>query len=173
MYACARGESLGVGGRFVVTTTTILCTDGSDLSLRAVAAGRSTLLPSDTVIVATVVEEVDPMLAADGGGHAGSTMSPAEVKMLQERARSDGQAIVAAAVDALGIDGVETRVLEGRPGPALCSFAAEVAADAIVMGTRGRGRLKRALLGSVCDYVVRNAPCPVVVAGETAAANAL
>ena len=152
-----------------MATTTILCTDGSDLSLRAVAAGRSALPPSDTVIVATVVEEVDPMLAADGGGHAGSTMSPAEVEMLQERARSDGKAIVAAAVDALGIDGVETRVLEGRPGPALCSFATEVAADAIVMGTRGRGRLKRALLGSVCDYVVRNAPCPVVVAGEIAA----
>ena len=92
------------------------------------------------------------MLAADGGGHAGSTMSPAELEMQQERARSDGEAIVHAAVDALGIDGVETRVLEGRPGPALCSFATEVAADAIVMGTRGRGRLKRAA-SRHCDSI--------------------
>lgn len=152
-----------------MATTTILCTDASDLAERAVAAGRSVLSPSDTVIIVTVIEEVDPMLAADGGGHAGSTMSPAELEMLQEKARSDGEAIVHAAADALGIDGVETRVLEGRPGPTLCSFATEVAASAIVMGTRGRGRLKRALLGSVCDYVVRNAPCPVVVAGEIAA----
>jgi nucleotide-binding universal stress UspA family protein len=48
----------------------------------------------------------------------------------------------------------------------LCSFAEEVAADAMVMGTRGRGRLKRALLGSVCGYVVVKAPCPVLVVGE-------
>lgn len=38
-----------------------------------------------------------------------------------------------------------------------------VGTDAIVIGTRGRGGIKRALLGSVSDYVVRNAPCPVVV----------
>jgi nucleotide-binding universal stress UspA family protein len=161
-----------MGRCIAVPTTVILCTDGSDLARRAVAAGRSVLPASDTVIVVTVIEELDPMLAADGGGHAGSTMSPAELEMLQEKTRSDGEAIVHAAVDTLGIDGVETRVLEGRPGPTLCSFATEVAADAIVMGTRGRGRVKRALLGSVCDYVVRNAPCPVVVVGEFAAATA-
>jgi nucleotide-binding universal stress UspA family protein len=48
----------------------------------------------------------------------------------------------------------------------LCSFAEEVTADVIVLGTRGRGRIKRALLGSVADYVVRNAACPVLVTGE-------
>lgn len=31
---------------------------------------------------------------------------------------------------------------------------------------RGRGRLQRALLGSVCGYVVVKAPCPVLVVGE-------
>jgi nucleotide-binding universal stress UspA family protein len=35
-----------------------------------------------------------------------------------------------------------------------------------VIGTRGRGDIKRALLGSVSDYLVRNAPCPVVVVGD-------
>jgi len=34
---------------------------------------------------------------------------------------------------------------------------------ATVMGSRGRGGLRRALLGSVSDYVVRNAPCTVMV----------
>jgi nucleotide-binding universal stress UspA family protein len=38
-----------------------------------------------------------------------------------------------------------------------------VDAVAIVVGSRGRGGLKRAFLGSVSDYVVRNAPCSVVV----------
>jgi nucleotide-binding universal stress UspA family protein len=95
-------------------------------------------------------------------------MSPEELRTLQEKTRSDGEAILHHAAEELGFDGVETRVLEGRPGPALCSFAEDASATAIVMGTRGRGRLKRALLGSVCDYVVRNAPCPVIVAADAA-----
>ncbi len=103
----------------------------------AVAAGRSILAPSDAVIVVTVVEEVDPMLVADGGGHAGSTLSPEDLEMLQTKTRTDGEAIVHTAAGALGIGGVETRVLEGRPGPVLCSFATEVGATAIVIGARG------------------------------------
>lgn len=35
-------------------------------------------------------------------------------------------------------------------------------ADLIVMGTHGRGGVKRLVLGSVADYVVRHANCPVV-----------
>ena len=34
--------------------------------------------------------------------------------------------------------------------------------DLIVMGTHGRGGVKRMILGSVADYAVRNARCPVV-----------
>ena len=150
----------------------VLGTDGSELASHALAAGRSVLQPIDRAIVVTVIEDLDPMLATDAGGHAGPTLSPAELASVQEEARSDGEDRVRAAADALGIDNVETRVLEGRPGPALCSFADEIAADAIVLGTRGRGRIKRALLGSVADYVVRNAGCPVLVTGEKGLAPA-
>jgi len=38
-----------------------------------------------------------------------------------------------------------------------------VSARAIVLGTRGRGGITRALLGSVSDYVTRAAPCTVVI----------
>jgi nucleotide-binding universal stress UspA family protein len=37
------------------------------------------------------------------------------------------------------------------------------------MGSRGRGALKRVLLGSVSDYVVRNAPCSVIISRISAA----
>jgi nucleotide-binding universal stress UspA family protein len=40
--------------------------------------------------------------------------------------------------------------------------AAEVGADLIVMGTHGRRGVKRALLGSIAETVVRSAPCPVL-----------
>jgi nucleotide-binding universal stress UspA family protein len=64
----------------------------------------------------------------------------------------------------LDVEPVETRVIEGSPGAALCALAEEVSADAIVLGSRGRSGIRRALLGSVSDYVVRNAPCAVVIA---------
>ena len=46
--------------------------------------------------------------------------------------------------------------------PALLRYAEEHAIDLIVMGTHGRSGLRRALLGSVAEDVVRWAPCPVL-----------
>lgn len=146
-------------------------TDGSEVASRALEAGCSVLRPIGRAVVVTVIEDLDPMLVTDAGGHAGPTLSPQELASLQDDARADGETLVRVAADALGIDDVETRVLEGRPGPALCSLAEDVGADTIVVGTRGRGRIKRALLGSVADYLVRNARCPVLVTGEAASAQ--
>ncbi len=44
----------------------------------------------------------------------------------------------------------------------ICQTAKEVHADLIVMGTHGRRGVSRALLGSVTENVVRQAPCPVL-----------
>jgi nucleotide-binding universal stress UspA family protein len=41
--------------------------------------------------------------------------------------------------------------------------AEDIDAGLIVMGTRRRGGVQRALMGSVCDTVVRHAHCPVLV----------
>src|SRR5918993_4547358 len=43
-------------------------------------------------------------------------------------------------------------------------LAEELKVDLIVVGTRGRSVIGRALMGSVSDSIVRHAPCPVVVA---------
>jgi len=48
------------------------------------------------------------------------------------------------------------------PGPAILSFADAQGADLIVLGTHGRRGLRRMLLGSVAEEVVRLAPCPVI-----------
>jgi nucleotide-binding universal stress UspA family protein len=42
-------------------------------------------------------------------------------------------------------------------------LAEELGADLIAMGGRGLGGVKRALMGSVSDSVVRHAHCPVLV----------
>jgi nucleotide-binding universal stress UspA family protein len=53
------------------------------------------------------------------------------------------------------------RVVEGRAGQVLVQ-AAE-GADLLVVGCRGHGGLAETLLGSVGQYCVHHAPCPVVI----------
>lgn len=56
---------------------------------------------------------------------------------------------------------VEACVAHGEPGHVLCALAA--GASALVVGSKGRGAVLAALLGSVSTYCVRNAKCPVFV----------
>lgn len=54
--------------------------------------------------------------------------------------------------------------LSGRPADAIALHAAEVGADLIVCGSRGRGTLSTMLLGSVSAELADRAHCPVLVA---------
>jgi len=56
----------------------------------------------------------------------------------------------------------ERRVVEGDPIDEILRVAAENHSDLIVMGTHGRTGLRRLLMGSVAEQVVRRAPCPVL-----------
>ena len=60
-----------------------------------------------------------------------------------------------------GVD-VVTAVVSGRVAPEIVSYAARHHVDMIVMGTRGRTSVSRAVLGSVAAAVVRRAACPVL-----------
>jgi nucleotide-binding universal stress UspA family protein len=51
----------------------------------------------------------------------------------------------------------------GPAGAAILAVAEEIGADLIVTGSRGRGRLARAVLGSVSTHVVQNAGCDVLI----------
>lgn len=57
---------------------------------------------------------------------------------------------------------VETHVTGGEPGPAIVAIANNCDADLIVMGTHGRSGINRILMGSVAEYVLRHARCPVL-----------
>jgi len=60
-----------------------------------------------------------------------------------------------------GFDAVSTEILhDASPARAIADFAAPD--DVIVLSTHGRTGLRRALLGSVTEKVVRLAPCPVL-----------
>jgi nucleotide-binding universal stress UspA family protein len=51
----------------------------------------------------------------------------------------------------------------GRRDQEIVRLSEEIGAGLIVMGSRGLGGLRRALMGSVSDSVVRHAHCPVLV----------
>jgi nucleotide-binding universal stress UspA family protein len=56
---------------------------------------------------------------------------------------------------------VQTDVVVGRVRPEIVRVAREAGASLIVMGTSGREGLHRTLFGSITEWVVGNAPCPV------------
>ncbi len=58
---------------------------------------------------------------------------------------------------------VSRQVLVGTPAEEIARFARQHGADLIVMGTHGYGPVRRFLLGSVADRVVREASCPVLL----------
>lgn len=142
----------------------LLCADGSDLSLNALSAGLALLAPGTECIVVTVIDELDPHLLT-GSGHAGPVMTEAEFAAATASAADEASAIVALTQERLGLQGCESRVLHGPAGEAICGLADQLSAAAIVIGSRGRSGWKRAVLGSVSDEVVRNAPCTVLVTG--------
>jgi len=59
---------------------------------------------------------------------------------------------------------VETDVLQAREvGPAIIDEAVERGADLILMGIKHKTRFGQFSLGNVVPYVLKNAPCPVIL----------
>jgi nucleotide-binding universal stress UspA family protein len=145
------------------TTTILLCTDGSDLAERALAAGLEVVAPADRIVVAIAIEPFDTSMVSGVSGFGGGTLTPEQYDSQRQAELEAAEELLRSTVAALGIEGAETTVLEGDPANALCELAEALPATVMVAGSRGHGGLKRALLGSVSDRLVRHAPCPIVI----------
>lgn len=62
-----------------------------------------------------------------------------------------------------GLEGATLVVKQGDPGLGVTEYATEVHADLIVIPSHGYHGLKRFVLGSVAERVIRHADCPVLV----------
>lgn len=64
---------------------------------------------------------------------------------------------------------VAAKILPGEPAAEVARLAKEGSFDLVVVATHGRHGVKRLLLGSVAERIVREAPCSVLVARPTPA----
>jgi nucleotide-binding universal stress UspA family protein len=141
----------------------IICgVDGSPdsqaaLKIAAQLAGRL----GATLILAHVAEPAYVPYAAayPFSGTAGPMAATEEV---ESEAETAARLLERVAVDA-GLAGAERRVAIGDPAERLAELADEEDAELVVVGSRGRGALKAAFLGSVSNSLLGIARCPVLV----------
>jgi nucleotide-binding universal stress UspA family protein len=82
-----------------------------------------------------------------------------------DQARASREAAARALLDRVRSAGVQAQLLmwDGDPATCLLEVARAEGASRIVVGTHGRGRLGRAIIGSVSSEVAERASCPVDV----------
>ena len=97
-------------------------------------------------------------------GEYGPVDLPELEAQLRTAARSKLDAAARDKVPAGMVDGTLIRV--GPPVYEIARAAQETHADLMIISTHGHTGLKRVLLGSVAENVVRQAPCPVLVVRE-------
>jgi nucleotide-binding universal stress UspA family protein len=69
-------------------------------------------------------------------------------------------------IEGAGAKVAQAHLRMGRADEEIGELAQSIDAGLIVMGSRGHGRLRRALVGSVSESVVRHAHCPVTIVRE-------
>lgn len=134
----------------------VLTTDLSDESLRAFAPARELADRLDLDVTLLAVLEDLPIEPAPGG-LVGVVPDRSELRAAWE-ARLKELSL------GLGERCRSVEVVDAADVPAaICEFAQGHSADYIAMATHGRSGLRRLLLGSVAEVVVRHATVPVVL----------
>ncbi len=141
----------------IFPTRILLATDGSeDAELAASAAIRLANETGSELHVVYVGEFASPP-----HDYPGSRLEQI-VEHVTHRTRSLlGERIGLIAAAGGDVSGEHVRV--GRPADEIVALAEEIGAGLIVVGSRGMGGVRRALVGSISDSVVRHAHCPVMV----------
>jgi nucleotide-binding universal stress UspA family protein len=153
----------------IFPTKVLLATDGSkEAQLAAKTAADLAQKTGSELHVVHVfgIAPVGPPVYPEAIDLQGEALEEeAEERSSEQRAREVLEAEVGKLRSAGGTL-VEAHLIEGRIAPEIVALAEEIGAGLIVMGSRGRGGIRRALMGSVSDSVVRHAHCPVLVVRE-------
>jgi nucleotide-binding universal stress UspA family protein len=134
----------------------VCCIDDSETARKALGVGRrlASALDRPLVLLHVAPPTAAPGVSAAPGGRA---------RLAQEEL-DDANAWLERLAEAEELDeGVTLIAKVGDAGAAIVEVCKEHGASFVVLGSRGRGGLKTAVLGSVSNSVAGNAPCPVVI----------
>ena len=140
----------------IFPTRILVATDGSREAELAVTTAADLAKSTDSELHVVHVGELRPTFLAQ------TEEEPAELqrearRLLDEQERR---------VEEAGGTVKEAHLRQGRADEEIVDLAESLGIGLIVMGSRGRGRIRRALIGSVSDSVVRHAHCPVTIVRE-------
>src|SRR5215211_7073681 len=172
LASCSRGASVERGGHrmSIFPTKILLATDGSveaklaartaaDLAektrseLHVVYVGGEGFYETPLVEFSTL----EPTWVAREYPDLLSDIERTERELLDEEVEQ---------VEAAGGTVTQVHLGMGKAAPEIVVVAEEIEAGLIVMGSTGQGGVRRALLGSVSESVVKHAHCPVLVVRE-------
>jgi nucleotide-binding universal stress UspA family protein len=150
----------------IFPTKILLATDGSEEARHAAQAAAE--LSKDTgseVHIAYVL----PSPRELRGHHL---YSREVMRSVLEQAEGEARSFLEEQAKQLGESGgkvAETHLRAGEPDKEIVRLSEELGVGTIVIGSRGLGAVRRALMGGVSESVVRHAHCPVfVVRGDVA-----
>jgi nucleotide-binding universal stress UspA family protein len=149
------GERVEQGGdpMSIFPTKILLATDGSEEA--KLAASTATALAGDTdseLHVVTVGPFVPTVFA---------TTEEEPARMAREARRTLDEQV--GLIEAAGGRVAQAHLRLGGVAEEIVALAEDVGAGLIAMGSRGRGGIRRALMGSVSERVVRHAHCAVMI----------
>lgn len=140
-------------------TRFLVATDGSPSAGRAVdlAAQLAGVMNSEVTILAVM------QLAGDGDVKEFARSEHATAGEILERDTAATLSRAKACMAAAGVKQIDAIATIGDPAEIILKAAADIAADVLIVGKRGRGRLEGLLLGSVSQKIVSLARCAVLV----------
>ena len=149
----------------IFPTKILLATDGSEEAEMAFASAADLSKKTGSELHVVYVGHM-PLASYESPG--ATTLDPGLSGRMHESAQQEARTMLDEQMQRVGHSGeiAEVHARIGRPDAEIVGLAEELGAGLIVLGSRGLGRLRRALMGSVSDSVVRHAHCPVLVVRE-------
>lgn len=136
--------------------TILLAVDGSEEASVTAQTAADLAQRTNSELHVIHVGEVKPVFHPERRGYlARNEELQAEARRLLEE-QVDG-------IKSAGGTVSKAHLRMGRPDEEIVGLAEELGADLIATGSRGVGGMRRALMGSASDSVVRHAHCPVLI----------
>jgi nucleotide-binding universal stress UspA family protein len=147
----------------IFPTTILLATDGSEEAQVAAKTAADLTTSTNSELHLIYVGHMPSIFYESPGTMA---LDPDLQSRMEEEAEEAAKTNLEKQVQKIREAGIEVAAIHtsvGFPDAEIVGLAERLGTGLIVMGSRGLGPLKRALMGSVSDSVVRHAHCPVLV----------